>query len=105
MAGQTVTYRPMTVEDISQVYAVECRCFPSPWSKNLFFREVSCNDAAIYIVAVVGEQIVGYAGMWIILDEGHITNIAVDPSFRRRGIAQGLLGELTRMLCSGALWP
>ena len=39
----------------------------------------------------------GYAGMWIILDEGHITNIAVDPTYRRQGIGQGLLDELTKL--------
>lgn len=98
MAGQTVTYRPMQVEDIPQVHLVERKSFPTnPWSKSIFLSELTRNDAAIYIVAVVEERIVGYAGMWIILDEGHITNIAVDPSYRRRGIGQGLLGELTRL--------
>jgi ribosomal-protein-alanine N-acetyltransferase len=96
VAGQTVTYRPMTVADIPQVHLVERRSFPNPWSKNIFLSELTRNDAAIYIVAVVDERIVGYAGMWIILDEGHITNIAVEPAYRRRGIGRGLLGELTR---------
>lgn len=89
-------YRPMTIEDIPQVYLVERRSFPNPWSKNIFLSELTRNDAAMYIVAVVDERVVGYAGIWIILDEGHITNIAVDPAFRRRGIGQGLLNELTK---------
>lgn len=96
MAGQSVTYRCMTVEDIPQVHLVERKCFPNPWSKNIFFSELTRNDAAIYLVALVGERVVGYAGMWIILDEGHITNIGVDPAYRRQGIGQGLLDELTK---------
>jgi ribosomal-protein-alanine N-acetyltransferase len=96
VAGQSVTYRCMTVEDIPQVHLVERKCFPNPWSKNIFFSELTRNDAAIYLVALVGERVVGYAGMWIILDEGHITNIGVDPAYRRQGIGQGLLDELTK---------
>jgi len=97
VAGESVTYRRMSVEDIPQVHLVERKCFPTnPWSKNIFLSELTRNDSAIYIVAVVQERIVGYAGMWIILDEGHITNVAVDPAFRRRGIGQGLLDQLTQ---------
>ena len=96
MAGQSVVYRPMTVDDIPQVQLVERKCFPNPWSRNIFLSEITRNDNAIYIVALVGERIVGYAGIWIILDEGHITNIAVHPSFQRQGIGHGLIDVLTR---------
>ena len=58
MAGQSVTYRCMTVEDIPQVHLVERKCFPNPWSKNIFFSELTRNDAAIYLVARVGERVV-----------------------------------------------
>ncbi len=95
MAGTRVVYRVMTVDDIPMVQLVERKCFTTPWSRNIFISEVTRNDNAIYIVAVVGERIVGYAGIWIILDEGHITNIAVDPAFQRQGIGQGLLDVLT----------
>lgn len=97
MAGESVVYRLMTVEDIPQVQIVERRCFPNPWSRNIFLSELTHNDNAIYIVALVGERIVGYAGIWVILDEGHITNIAVDPKFQRQGIGESLLSELTRL--------
>lgn len=97
MAGQIVTYRHMTVDDIPQVYIVERRSFPNPWSKNIFLAELTRNDTAVYIVAETEERVVGYAGMWIILDEGHITNIAVDPTYRSQGIGQGLLDELTKL--------
>ncbi|NLL47048.1 MAG: ribosomal protein S18-alanine N-acetyltransferase [Firmicutes bacterium] len=96
MAGTNVVYRVMTVEDIPLVQLVERKCFTTPWSRNIFVSEVTRNDNAIYIVAMVGERIVGYAGIWIILDEGHITNIAVDPAFQRQGIGEGLLNVLTQ---------
>ncbi|HKM43452.1 MAG TPA: ribosomal protein S18-alanine N-acetyltransferase [Limnochordia bacterium] len=96
MAGTSVVYRIMTVDDIPMVQLVERKCFTTPWSKNIFVSEVTRNDNAIYIVALVGERIVGYAGIWIILDEGHITNIAVDPSFQRLGIGNGLMDVLTQ---------
>ncbi len=95
MAGANLVYRRMTVDDLPQVQLVERKCFNTPWSRNIFLSEITRNDNAIYVVAVVAERIVGYAGIWIILDEGHITNIAVDPTFRRQGIGQGLLEELT----------
>src|SRR5690554_4066286 len=95
MEGASVVYRTMTVEDITQIQLVEGKCFPTPWSRSIFVSELTRNDNAIYIVAAVGERIVGYAGIWIILDEGHITNIAVDPNFRRQGIGQGLMDVLT----------
>ncbi len=96
MAGTSVAYRVMTVDDIPMVQLVERKCFSTPWSKNIFVSEVTRNDNAIYVVALVGERVVGYAGIWIILDEGHITNIAVDPAYQRQGIGRGLLDVLTK---------
>ena len=95
MAGTNAVYRVMTVDDIPMVQLVERKCFTTPWSRNIFVSEVTRNDNAIYLVAEVGERIVGYAGIWIILDEGHITNIAVDPAFQRQGIGHGLMDVLT----------
>ena len=96
MAGTSVIYRVMNVDDIPMVQLVERKCFTTPWSRNIFVSEVTRNDNAIYVVAQVGERIVGYAGIWIILDEGHITNIGVDPAFQRQGIGRGLMDELTK---------
>lgn len=95
MAGTSIVYRVMTVDDIPMVQLVERKCFSTPWSRNIFVSEVTRNDNAIYVVATIGERIVGYAGIWIILDEGHVTNIAVDPAYQRQGIGQGLMDMLT----------
>lgn len=97
MAEANVEYRLMTVDDIPLVQLVERKCFTTPWSRSIFVSELTRNDNAIYAVALVGERIVGYAGVWIILDEGHITNIGVDPSFQRQGIGQGLMDMITRL--------
>ncbi len=104
MAAANIIYRRMAVEDLPQVQLVERKCFSTPWSRSIFLSEITRNDNAIYIVAVVAERIVGYAGIWIILDEGHITNIGVDPAFRRQGIGRGLLEELTlQAMCRGII--
>lgn len=95
MAGESITYRLMTVDDIPQVQLVERKCFTTPWSRSIFISEVTRNDNAVYIVAEIGERIVGYAGIWVILDEGHITNVGVHPDFQRQGIGQGLMEHLT----------
>lgn len=96
MAEQSVTYRLMKLADISSVQVVEAKCFPRPWSRSIFVSEISRNDNAIYVVAEADRRIVGYAGVWIILDEGHITNIAVEPDFQRQGIGQGLMDQITK---------
>lgn len=96
MAGTSISYRLMNVDDIPQVQLVERKCFSTPWSRSIFISEVTRNDNAVYIVAVSGERVVGYAGIWVILDEGHITNIGVDPGYQRQGIGHALMDELTR---------
>ena len=67
--------------------------FPIPWSRMAVENEI-VNENSLYIVAVKDDMVIGYAGTWLILDEGHITNIAVHPNFRSLGIASSLLDEL-----------
>ncbi len=76
------------------VMEIENRSFPTPWSRSAFTQEIAGNDFAYYVVALAGDKVAGYAGIWIILDEGHITNLAVHPAYRRQGIGSRLLGEL-----------
>lgn len=72
-----LVYRSMTLPDIEQVYEIECSCFSQPWSVESLIGEVIRNDAASYVVAEDNGKIVGYAGMWQMFDEAHMTNIAV----------------------------
>ncbi|QIA26327.1 ribosomal protein S18-alanine N-acetyltransferase [Thermaerobacter sp. PB12/4term] len=85
---------PMTPGDLPLVLAIERRSFPTPWSERAFASELRDNLYADYIVARRGHRLVGYAGMWCILDEAHVTTIAVDPEFRGRGIGNRLLTAL-----------
>lgn len=72
---------------------VECRSFSHPWSRKSFEEELE-NPKARYFVAVNDGKVCGYAGMWHIIDEGHITNIAVLPEMRQRGVGKALLEKL-----------
>ncbi|QBS37290.1 ribosomal-protein-alanine N-acetyltransferase [Thermaerobacter sp. FW80] len=89
-----IRIEPMTPGDLPGVLAIERRSFPTPWSERAFVSELRDNLYADYIVARHGDRVVGYAGMWCILDEAHVTTIAVDPEFRGRGVGDRLLTAL-----------
>ena len=84
----------MTLEHIDDIMEIETLCFALPWSRNSFVDEIINNKFALYFSAVADGQICGYAGMWKVFDEGHITNIAVHPKFRNRGIGRLLVNHL-----------
>lgn len=85
---------PMEKEHIDRIHEIEKACFSIPWSKESFKTELEENSLAYYNVALDNKDIAGYAGMWVIVDEGHITNIAVDPKFRLKGIGNLLIDSL-----------
>ena len=85
---------PMNKSHVDSVVDIEQNSFPTPWSRMTFLHEASGNDFAYYVVALADNEVVGYAGMWVILDEGHITTIAVRPARRRERIGQRLLTNL-----------
>ncbi len=86
-----IVIEDMRVEDIDAVQEVERASFPVPWPANAFRHELTQNKNAHYIVAKEGERIVGYAGLWLSLDEAHITTFAVLPEHRRRKIGERML--------------
>ncbi len=89
-----IAIKKMTKEHIEQVYNIEERCFSIPWSKKSFEDELTKNKMAIYLVALEDEKVIGYAGMWHVINEGHITNVAVSPEYRRQGIGENLINRL-----------
>lgn len=89
--------RRMTAADVDGVAAVEAATFPTPWSRDAFASEMR-NVAARYLVAEKDGKIIGYAGAWIILDESHITNIAVLKEERGQGIGRALTAGLLQYL-------
>ncbi|GAB6099933.1 ribosomal protein S18-alanine N-acetyltransferase [Halanaerocella petrolearia] len=84
---------PLTERHLDQVLAIEEDSFSNPWSLPTFIRELY-NSYAYYIVAVFGEEIIGYLGSWLLCDEIHITSLAVKKNYRRQGIATKLLDRL-----------
>ena len=90
--------RRMTLNDLDAVAAIEAATFPTPWSRDSFRQELERNVAARYLVAEMDGQVIGYAGAWIILDESHITNIAIEESRRGLGYGRALTTALMQYL-------
>lgn len=93
---QEVMVRPMELKDVDEVWEIEKLSFRSPWSRESFVEEMQTNEKAKYVVAVLGETVVGYGGMWFIIDEAHVTNIAVHPDYRQRKIGEMIVQEMIR---------
>ena len=83
----------MTGEDIEGVLEVEKTAFPIPWPRSSFEEELK-NMLAYYFVAKIEGKIVGYIGMWFVMDECHVTNIAVHAEYRRQKIASRLIEKM-----------
>ncbi|CAN5770035.1 ribosomal protein S18-alanine N-acetyltransferase [soil metagenome] len=87
----------MTAADIPAVQRIERASFPLPWPDYAFRQELETNRLAHYIVLRVGSLAVAYAGIWMMVDEVHVTTFAVLPDWRRRGIGGRLLLVLLRL--------
>ena len=90
--------RRMTIEDVPAVAAIEAATFPTPWSEDAFRKEITDNPVARYLVAEKDGAVIGFAGAWIILDESHITNIAIEESRRGLGCGRALTTALMQYL-------
>lgn len=86
--------RQMQIEDLDEIMVLEKLCFSAPWTREAFIKEITVNTLAHYLVIVEEGKIAGYGGVWYIMDEGHITNIAIAPNFRRRGLGLKLVEEM-----------
>ncbi len=93
-----IVIRKATEKDVCQIADLDRICFSFPWSEQSFRKELKDNNLAFYIVAELKEtgQIIGYAGVWLIQEEGHITNVAVHPAFRRRHIGMAIVEVLLK---------
>ncbi len=81
----------MTFDDLPAVHAIEKASFAVPWPNDAYRSELTTNRLASYIVARADDDIVGFAGLWVMVDEAHVTTFAVDPRWRRRGVGERLL--------------
>ena len=85
-----ISFYLMKEEDIDSVLEVSSLSFSIPWSKDSYIQELT-NPIARYLVAKIDNKVVGFVGTWIVLDESHITNIAIHPNYRKQGIGSSLL--------------
>ncbi|MGG2056734.1 ribosomal protein S18-alanine N-acetyltransferase [Lysinibacillus pakistanensis] len=96
--SSNITYRKMVSDDVPAVYAIELATFPTPWTLDSFYYEVHENQYAHYVLAIDEEDhIIGFCGMWMVVDAAQITNVAVIESARGRGIGEGLMREAMRI--------
>ncbi|WP_041056409.1 ribosomal protein S18-alanine N-acetyltransferase [Jeotgalibacillus campisalis] len=89
-----VEFRWMTMADIDAVVAVEEECFSVPWKRVAFENELTVNQFAKYLLLLNEGEVIGYCGLWLIMDEAHITNIAVLPRLRGQKLGKKLMKKV-----------
>lgn len=89
--------------DIRAIEELEKECFAVPWTYESLYHDIMNNKLAFYIVAEADGVLCGYVGIWKIVDEGHITNVAVAPAYRRRHVARAMLETLTEICGSNGI--
>ncbi|MFJ7729466.1 ribosomal protein S18-alanine N-acetyltransferase [Neobacillus sp. NPDC097160] len=87
-------FRQMREEDIDQVLEVEHASFSMPWSREAFYNELYNNKFAVYIVLEEDDRIIGYCGTWVVIDEAHVTNVAILPGYRGKKLGEALMSKL-----------
>ena len=92
MSGAVISL--MEPRHLDEVLVIENASFSSPWTRESLSKDLTENERAVYIVATIDGAVVGYAGMWHIVNEGHITNVAVKEGQRRTGIGDILVDGL-----------
>lgn len=98
-----VNIRPMELDDLDQVTQIEKKSFQTPWSKVLYHKELVENHFAHYFVIENCYQIIGFCGVWLVLDEAQVTNIAIDPIYRGQGYGKMLFQYmLSKAMLNGA---
>ena len=91
VVGLDVHIAPMRRRHLRGVVRIESQVYPRPWSHSLFVSELALRSSRAYVVAKVGREVVGYAGLMMSLTDGHVTTIAVDPAWHRHEIGTRLL--------------
>jgi [ribosomal protein S18]-alanine N-acetyltransferase len=92
-----VVVDPMRIDDVPAVHEIERLSFRTPWPSYAFEQELRGNRLARYVVARAGDAVVGFAGLWLMVDDAHITTFSVHPDWRRQGIGRQLLLNLVEL--------
>lgn len=87
---------PMRRRQLRSVIRIEEECYPRPWSATLFLSELAQRASRRYTVATLGPMVVGFTGLMVVEDEGHVTTLTVDPPWQHQGVGTALLLDLAR---------
>ncbi|HTX58380.1 MAG TPA: ribosomal protein S18-alanine N-acetyltransferase [Verrucomicrobiae bacterium] len=102
---ERLTIERMSTNDIPEVARIERASFSTVWPSDAFYNELSTNKLAHYFVGRIGSRIIAYGGIWVILEDSHITTVAVDPTYRGKRYGEvmvlRLIGEAIER---GAAW-
>lgn len=90
-------FRWMTIQDIDQVLSVEEQSFTLPWRREAFENELMINQFAKYLLLEKDNEVIGYCGLWLIMDEAHITNIAIVPGHRGQKLGLTLMEKVLKL--------
>lgn len=97
---QKVHMRRLEMADADAVFQLDQLSFSRPWSHESYLEELGENEFARYIGFFYEEQLIAFAGYWLIIDEAHIVNVAVHPDFRREGWGELLMQRLITLSCA-----
>ncbi len=86
--------RPAQMADLEEIHFCENACLVPPWTYAMLYDDIIENNHTYYCVVELDGKIIGYGGMWIVIDEAHITNVCILPEYRKRGFAILLMREL-----------
>lgn len=98
--SQTAVIRAMTLDDIPAIVAIEEVSFPIPWTTESFTSELKENHLARYYCLELNGKVIGYMGLWIVIGEAHITNIAIWPGCRGQGWGEFLMRDVMQKMRS-----
>ena len=90
-AKHNIQFKVADSRHVDQMHDIEEAVFPVPWSYESMAQDVCEHEIAVYIVGMCGAEVVAYAGLWYVLEESHVTNIAVKEGYRRQGIGGNML--------------
>ncbi|GLB61964.1 ribosomal protein S18-alanine N-acetyltransferase [Cytobacillus sp. NCCP-133] len=92
--NKSLIFRFMNEQDIDEVLKIEHISFATPWSREAFYNELTQNQFAVYVVIEEGDRVIGYCGVWIVVDEAHITNVALLPDYRGKKLGEALMRKV-----------
>jgi ribosomal-protein-alanine N-acetyltransferase len=95
-AALPLEFRSMRMDDIPVICEIEQEAFTTPWTAGAFHNELTNNQFARYMVMEYDGRVIGYGGMWLIMEEAHVTNVAVREAYRGKKLGERLMRELQK---------